>query len=262
MRKLSAKIYSKAYFNSERCEGFFEYQKNKLSPVKQIEVDLLQLKKNDLVLDIGCGRGDVPYYLTKRNINFWATDYSKDAVEMTKKRVTTKYKKQILLADARKFSIKNVYFTKMLLGDVIEHMTYTDALKVVNRCFDQLDNDGLLVIHTAPNTWFKKYTYPFTRIILTLLRMKSVLEKLDENIAATHDYHIDEYSPIDLYNLMRKSKFKKYKIWLNRDAIRTSSSNYLDPIKKSPFLRSAIWVINNSPLLYFFGNDLFVLATK
>lgn len=262
MRRISPKIYDQKYFESERCEGFVEYKDNKLSYIKQIEINLLNLNKNDTVLDVGCGRGDIPHYLSAQNYNFWATDYSEDAIKITKRRVKQKYKKQIILADARKFSIKHVKFTKILIGDVVEHMTYSDAVNVVNKLYDQLDENGVLVIHTAPNTWFKKYTYPLARITLGFLGFKEVVTKLDENIKGTHDYHIDEYSPVDLQTLMKKSKFKKYKIWINRDVVRTSSTNYLDPIKKSLFLRIIIWIINNSPLIYFVGNDLFVVARK
>src|SRR6266446_4071196 len=119
MRKISAKVYSEKYFESDRCEGYAEYISNKLSYIKQLEIDLLKLNKNDIILDVGCGRGDIAAYLSENKFNFWATDYAEDAIKLTKKRVSPKYKKQIILADARKFSIKNVKFTKMIIGDVI-----------------------------------------------------------------------------------------------------------------------------------------------
>ena len=72
MRKISAKVYNEQYFESDRCEGYAEYISNKLSYIKQIEIDLLELKKNDIILDVGCGRGDIPSYLSKNKFNFWA----------------------------------------------------------------------------------------------------------------------------------------------------------------------------------------------
>jgi 2-polyprenyl-3-methyl-5-hydroxy-6-metoxy-1,4-benzoquinol methylase len=262
VQKIRPKIYNKKYFDSERCEGFAEYKKNKLSPVKIIEISLLNLRKKDRVLDVGCGRGDIPHYLSKRGYDIWATDYSNDAVEITQKRVTSKHRKQVFLCDARKQVIKNTIFDKIVVGDVIEHMTFKDALRLVNNTYLELADGGILVVHTSPNVWFKKYIYPLTKIAFKIMRFEKVVSMLDENIEGTHHYHIDEYSPLSLFKLMKKSKFKKFKVWVNRDAVRESSTNYLDPIKKSALLKACIWSINNSPLIYLFGNDLFVVAQK
>ncbi len=262
MQKINPKIYNKKYFNSERCEGFFEYKKNRLSPIKLIQIGLLNLQKDDRVLDLWCGRGDIPYYLSKKGYNVWGSDYSKDAIEMTRRRIASKYRKQIFLCDARKKIVEKIKFHKVIVGDVVEHMTFRDALNLVNNAYLSLEEGGILLIHTAPNIWFKKYTYPIAKIALKLLRFEKVIKKLEENIEGTRNYHIDEYNPISLIKLMKESKFSEYKVWVNRDAVREQSSNYLNPIKKSSLLKTIIWLINNSPLIYLFGNDLFAIAKK
>lgn len=261
-QRINSKIYNIQYFDSERCEGFYEYKKNDLSPLKKIEISLLDIRKNDKILDIGCGRGDIPNFLSHRNFNIWAIDYSADAVEITKKRVSDSYRKQIFLHDARKQLRLKIKFNKIIIGDVIEHMTFKDALKVINNAYSELDDRGVLVIHTAPNVWFKKYIYPIIRIAFSVIKFENVRHRLDENIKNTHEYHINEYSYLTLLKLMKRTKFKNFKVWINRDAVRESSSNYLNPIKKSKVFKLYIRFINSSPLIYFFGNDLLVMAKK
>jgi cyclopropane fatty-acyl-phospholipid synthase-like methyltransferase len=262
MQRLSLKIYTKEYFNSDKCEGYSEYKNNHLSPLKTIEVNLLDLQKKDIVLDIGCGRGDIPHFLSQRGYNIWAIDYSKDAVEITRKRVASQHRKQVILRDARKQLIKNITFNKIIVGDVIEHMTFKDALKLINNAYLELVDGGILMIHTAPNIWFKKYMYPLIRIAFKIMKYKKLVRRLDENIESTRNYHINEYSFLSLSKLMKTSKFRTFKVWVNRDVIREKSVNYLGSIKKPMLFKACAWLINNSLLIYLFGNDLFVIAKK
>jgi tRNA uridine 5-carbamoylmethylation protein Kti12 len=89
-----------------------------------------------------------------------------------------------------------------------------------------------------------------------------VLKKFEENIKATYKYHVDEYSIIDLKKIFKKSKFRKFKAWVNPDVLRVDSDNYLNSIKNDLLIKSATFLINKTFLVNLFGNDLFVLAKK
>ena len=259
---LSPKLYTAKYFKSIRCEGYYEFTSNELSAVKKIEIDLLNLKPTDKVIDIGCGRGDIVHFLYEQGISFYGVDYASSAVKLTKDRLPSKYHSRILQSDARHIALPDKSFTKVVLGDIIEHMTYSEAVEVINESFRLLKPGGTLVIHTAPNTRFKNYVYPLIRLVIMAAGYKNTLRLLDENIIATKRYHVDEYSILDLKRVMNKSLFRHHSAWVHRDALRNQTKNYLNPLKSNPLIKAGVFVINNSPLIYFFGNDLFVVATK
>ena len=259
---LDSNIYSKKYFESERCEGFYEAKRGVLSPVKMKEMEMLRIKKNEIFLDVGCGRGDILAYANKLGCDIWGIDYSKDAISLSKKKVPKKNRHQIVKGNALNTGFSDNFFDKILVGDVVEHVTYEEAKEMVDELFRILKPKGKILIHTAPNLWFKKFIYPLLKVVLLLMNQNKLKISLERNIKATYKYHVDEYSIVGFNRLMKKSKFNDYKTWILRDALRTESRNYLTPLKKSAFLNIFVRLINGSFLIYFFGNDLFCLATK
>ena len=258
---LNPNIYDRAYFNSAQCEGYVEFKSGRLSPIKQLEIDLLKIEKTDCVLDIGCGRGDIISYLSKMGINFWGVDYSLNAVKLTRKKVKINEQKRVLHDDARKISLPNESVNKILIGDVIEHMTYNEAKVVIEEAFRLLTKSGVCVIHTAPNKAFRKYLVPILKSLLKFYK-PLIYKKFVYNIKVVDKYHINEYSLGELNKLMATSSFKKYTVWANRDVLRKNGLNYLQNIRNKLFFRLIAGVINNTPLINLFGNDLFVLAIK
>lgn len=258
---LNSRIYTQQYFLSPRCEGLIEFRKGKLSVVKKREIELLSLKQSDYVLDVGCGRGDTADYLKKKNIKFKTVDYSKAAVYLTRKRLGLKHCKNVILADARKMKFKDNTFDKILLGDVIEHMKPEEGISVLNEIYRVLKNGGVLVLHTAPNIYFKKIIYPLIYPILKLYNYK-IAKELKENIDATYKYHVFEYSLLSLKNVISKSNFNFAHVWVEKDALRKGTKNYLDDIKNDYLIKLASSLINHTFLINFFGNDLFAVLIK
>lgn len=260
---LNSKIYDEKYLNSFRCEGFYEDQEGKLSPVKEIEVRLLGVSENDRFLDIGCGRGEILGYLVNKCRWVYGVDYSEDAVRLTQKRLSVIFRKNIIKADARKIPLKSNTITKILMGDIIEHMTLQEAAEMIREAHRLLKPGGKLIIHTSPNKYFIKY---LSKIICWNLRFfgyKTVARKFKSNLEANKVYHVFEYSTEDLKKIMQKGPFKKnFKIWINPDVIRISSNNYLSPLKRNFVMIALSALINKTFLLQFFGNDLFVSAVK
>lgn len=259
---IDPKIYDRQYFFSDWCEGFAEFEKNSLSPIKQEEIKLLNLKTNDKVLDIGCGRGDIAWFLSQNHYDFWAIDYSTEAISLTKTRVRNEYHQRIILCDARMIDMPSNSFDKILLGDIIEHMTFQDAIKTINQAHRLLNPGGILVIHTSPNLWFKKLVYPLAKIFLILFRQQTTAHKLEKTIQASFTYHIDEYTPLSLRQLMKRTNFKQFKVWIKPDVLRQTSDGWLRPLRSHCFFRTVAWLANNTPLIAIFGNDLFVRANK
>ncbi len=261
-KMLDPSIYNRNYFLSERTEGYREYTNNKLSPIRQEEIRLLKLCSKDKIIDIGCGRGDIVRYLSLHEYEFVGLDYSQEAINVTRSSLPEKKHSWIVLGDAKSVKFPDENFTKAIIGDVIEHMSYDEALRVINEAYRLLKKDGKVVVHTAPNLWFKKYVYPFVRIIFIIMGKRELVRNLDKNIKATYKYHVDEYSPASLKKLFEKSNFTKFNVRVHPDALRTTSDNYLNSIKSGPFFKVVSFIINRTPLINFFGNDLLVVATK
>jgi len=260
---ISPSIYDKKYFFSTQCEGFEEYRSDQLSPIKKLEVEYLDLKKLEVFLDVGCGRGDVLAFLFKKGYKkILGIDYSAEAVKICKSRIPKSYKKNIVVGNARKMPYKNSSVDKILIGDVIEHMTYAEAVEMIDEAHRILKTGGKLVIHTAPNRFFSQYLYKIVRLIFTIMGFGKESNGLIQNIKVIRKYHIDEYSIYDLRHYMSLTRFKNYRVFIHPDSLRTSSSNYLNSIKKNIFVQSVSRIINNSFLLNWFGNDLFVVASK
>jgi hypothetical protein len=125
-----------------------------------------------------------------------------------------------------------------------------------------LKKGGKLVIHTSPNKYFSKYVYRIVYVLLKVVGKNHVAENLKSNIDATKIYHVFEFFPKDLSQLMEKSRFRKYHVWVNPDALRLSSKNYLTPLKNNIFFRLSSVIVNKTFLLQILGNDLFAIASK
>jgi ubiquinone/menaquinone biosynthesis C-methylase UbiE len=259
---LNPKIYNTKYLISQRCEGYFEDLEGKLSPIKEIEVRLLDISKKDIFLDVGCGRGEVLDFLSFKSKCVYGVDYSADAVRLTKNRLSAKFKNNVIKSDARYINLKDGTVTRILMGDIVEHMTFDEAVEMVNEAYRLLKPKGKLIIHTSPNKYFSKYLHKYIYYFLAVTGYKNVANKFKTNIDATRIYHVFEFTPNDLKLLMKKSRFKNYNIWINPDALRISSRNYLTPLKNNLFFRFISKLVNKTFLLNILGNDLFVSAIK
>jgi ubiquinone/menaquinone biosynthesis C-methylase UbiE len=259
---LNPKIYDKKYLTSHRCEGYYEDLEGKLSPIKNLEMKMLAICERDVFLDVGCGRGEILAHVCKNSKNIYGVDYSRDAVSLTRKRLPVRFRKNILQTDARKIKLKSNSVNKILMGDIVEHMTFSEAVEMLDEAYRLLKPNGQLIIHTSPNRYFSKYIAKAVYAVLQWLGYKSVAKNFKANIDATRIYHVYEFSRADLKKLLSRSKFSDYKTWIHPDVLRVSSKNYLTPLKNNLMFSLFSQMVNRTVLLELFGNDLFAVATK
>lgn len=158
-------IYNSDYVN--KYEGANSFRIKRL-------LNLIKFKKNDIVLDAGCGNGQLLYYIYKKINYYYGVDFSKEFI----KRAIKKQKKKdisnskFICSDIEKFCIKKKnYFNKIFTFDFSEHIYDYDFLRIFSKLYYSLKIGGTLYIHT-----------PNGEYILELLKKKNIFKRQIEHI--------------------------------------------------------------------------------
>ena len=249
--------YSKLYDSDDyldRIEGLVDYEKRKISYIKQIEIDLLNINPSDCFLDIGCGRGEVLRHVLKTTDKISGIDISKKSVENTIK--ICGGKGNIQQASATDIPFSDESFDKILIVDVIEHLTPEDSKKMILECKRLIREGGRILIHTAPNKNFMDSIFYPGRKILKIFGI--IIDSLEEKVANEKKYHINTYTPQRLFNeivscnlnckiLYPIGLFRGGNHYLLSSLLIRVLSKIVDPISKLPVVRNLL------------VNDLFAL---
>ncbi len=165
--------------------------------------DLINPREEDSILDVGCGRGELSYQLSKFCKKVTAVDYSKDAI-----RIAQETYAKLSTANRLEYSCTDVLtmpdtasFDKIVLSDVYEHIDAEVMEKLLPKLRDMMTEDGKLFIHTAPNLdWYEK-VYPRQR--REALRQRRYLPKNPRNYYEKL-MHINEQSSRSLYDTLSR----------------------------------------------------------
>ena len=98
----------------------------------------LMLSFSDVVLDIGCDKGDLVSFLRPFCKKIIGIDINKEVIERSKN-------KDLMVMDARKTNFSDNYFTKIVSSMTIEH------IPDLKKTFEEIDRiikpQGLVVLH-------------------------------------------------------------------------------------------------------------------
>jgi len=257
----SSEIYSREYFMSDRCDGYNDFIKNKgLSYIKKKQLKLIAPKEGDRILDIGCGRSEVLYHCAKQGATVFGLDYSKDALDISKTTLDGIKKTYLCCSCASPMPFKPEQFDKILVGDVIEHLTPEESEKCVEEIGKILKKGGYVLIHTSPNVYFKKIIFPLLEFLFGLIGRSDSLNDIRLHIAQDN-VHINEYSPFRFKKLIKSSGLES-KVWIDKDILREGESRFTQGIAKSPLLKFISKVLALRPFIYLFSNDFWAIGKK
>ena len=159
---------------------------------------MIDFMKGKYVAELGCGHGFISIVLSSEVKQL-------DGFDVDTKAINT----AVYLKD--KYSIKNLNFfvfdgyntnrlensyDVVLSSDVLEHVP--EPLKYLSECYRILRDDGVLIL-TTPN---------------------GLIAKKNGNIIKSHSpFHITEYYPLELENMLTKNKFKILKVYRSLDVV-------------------------------------------
>ncbi len=221
MKTIPSTVYDKDYY-TKVCLGSSEFNqthgKNLAGEVKEL-LSIIDVRKNDTILDIGCGRGDITINLGKRAKMAIGIDYSKDGITLANRAKKTfpdtiKKKIEFYEMNATKLDFDDNFFDKVIALDVIEHLNKQEMKKMMQEVKRVLKPNGIFFAHTGTNKILHNYTYPmYIRPINNIIRafdrifFNKIYDALpkDPRTDAEHIQHINE--PTFFY---LKSLFNEY----------------------------------------------------
>jgi ubiquinone/menaquinone biosynthesis C-methylase UbiE len=273
MKSVPAKIYDENYYHSINEGGnlFYKTKGKILSRRMRVSLSHVKIRKSDTILDFGCGRGDLVFYLAPHCRNVIGVDYSKDSIKICNMMLNKYYKKYKNIHFSRStiagLKLRDNSIDKIFLLDVVEHLYPKELDLLLNKLYRAMKSDAVLVIHTCPNTNFYKYGYPFVRLIFPILRkMPSFrklidtkpnwkgLERLPKNPEVnSHNMfgHVNEMSPKRMKKILIRHGFKT----------RIRIYPFLRELD-TPVLKISYMVLSLPIIRFMFSADIMAIARK
>ena len=272
IRSVSPEIYDQKYFKETYgADCFF---KNEVAQKFKYTLKVSGfVPKDDLVLDIGCGRGDLTLALASNGARVVGLDYSESALEFARqasKNLHENLKNNISLvkSDAVRLPFPDGQFNLVFMVDIVEHLYPEQLHECFNECCRILKSGGRLIVHTSPNKWYNDIAYPFwerpiNRVINKLFR-QNLLTRHPIRTEMDLKVHVNEQTVPSLKKYLTRVGFVS-KIWLGDE--------YLMPHKKETFLMQVLELCRQiachlfplslvPPLSYLFSNNIWVIARK
>jgi ubiquinone/menaquinone biosynthesis C-methylase UbiE len=255
MRSVAPDVYSVDYFLNQ-CEGNQDFQKSSISKRLEFAINLLPIKKGEMILDIGSGRGEMAHQLSKYGTEVYAIDYSINAIIIATERFGSEDRLHFIQMDAKNLEFQDKYFDKIFMIDIVEHLNPEELKMVLSEAKRVLKDNGALVIHTAPNLYLTWWVRLVSKIIKK--EWKSTI------------YHINEMTPFQIKKILHEENF-----YLNIFITRSNNfysnqvegqnsfikiiSKFLDFLLENPISN---FLFEHSFIRYIIGTDIYAIAHK
>jgi SAM-dependent methyltransferase len=157
--------YSTSYYLRD-CGGFDAFKQSKAGILRDVRLksvaDLAQMVPPGRALDLGCGRGELSLRLAREGHQVVSIDYSQSAIDLAQEAARTaacNSKIDYYCGSVNAAPLAGKY-DLAVASDLIEHMTREELDLLYQRVAAHLTADGIFVVHTFPNAWYYKYSYP------------------------------------------------------------------------------------------------------
>ncbi|MFH1775946.1 MAG: class I SAM-dependent methyltransferase [Candidatus Omnitrophota bacterium] len=236
-------IYDADYYLHAYSGDVSKYLSNlgNLSVLMQSCYKLAELKPEEKVLDLGCGRGDLSFFCVLQGFKVTAVDYSEGAVKLAQKtrEMLPKDKQNNLIIKQSDFKVldESEKYDVVFMADFVEHL-HNWELKLLFEKMQKIlrPKTGRLIIHTAPNRNWINIIFPLKKILDwpgTILKGKDFHYKRDK-YSYDAEMHVNELTPTGLRKFLKNYNAK---VWCDDD-----SSNIISQLTKN-FAGSNIWCV-------------------
>jgi ubiquinone/menaquinone biosynthesis C-methylase UbiE len=258
---LPSTLYTEDYFLTA-CEGYTEFVESEgehLSRRLASAFEVASVEPGMVVLDVGCGRGEIVRHCARLGANAYGIDYASVAVEMSRDLIAKVDDADGLMgvaqADAKHLPFPGDYFDRVLMLDVVEHLYPWELHKALLDVRRVLKPDGMLVVHTAPNRWYDRYAYPVVRTVRRLMGQGRLYPRDPRafGVAVNQDVHVNEQDMLSLRRTLQKAGFRS-KVWLDSPPQKRDESALLAALRQVAFG----W----PPFRWFFEREVFAVASK
>ena len=258
---IGSKDIGASYFNSDGL--------HKLAWIKKI-IDTVTFNKEDVVLDIGCGRGELVFQLAHIfKLRAIGIDYSRECVNFLndiKRKHPIEVQENIgfYCVNAEKIELEDNCIDKIFIVETIEHISNKEFINILKECKRLLKPNGLLYIASKSNKWFDSSGFYILKLLYYLFKRERLLHpkvgqfkylKQDKDYDESKIFlHINEQSVLSLKYILMKAGFKS--------TISMDNTNNLfncATLKKNKFLA---FLYDLFRLKYLFGDGFTVFAYK
>ena len=259
---VSSSLYTEEYFRTA-CEGFDVFNTSEgeqLSRRLASAFALAEVKPGMVVLDVGCGRGEILRHAAQLGADAYGIDYAPVAVNMSRRVIDplgsiAPGHTAVYLADAKHLPFPTASFDRVLMFDVVEHLhpwELDEALREIRRV---LKPDGRFIVHTAPNIWYDRYAYPIVRRVRTLMGRGANYPKNPREflVSVNEHVHVNEQSMWSLSRTLRAAGFRG-KVWLESQPQHGGENFFIDNFRQLLF--------RVPPFRWFFEREVFAVVAK
>lgn len=170
----------KKYYQEKEVTGSYDsqrmgnpYRREKRQRETKIFLDLLDKKKKDKVLELGCSSGHLTQYLGKVT----AIDTSKGMLKITKKKNP---KAEVIAADMFEMPFKKSLFNKVVTMRVWNHLNKTELGCAIHEAKRVLTKDGILIFDIEEKNWLRRLVHSFYKNIFKIKGFKIYQYTFDE----------------------------------------------------------------------------------
>jgi 2-polyprenyl-3-methyl-5-hydroxy-6-metoxy-1,4-benzoquinol methylase len=229
-----AKEYTEEYYRSTCCGYFEEYLRGEIPLKHRKALQYLEVHPREVILDIGCGRGELIEACAGKGSKAIGIDYSSAAVKMAK---NWKGNAVIIQGSATALPFGKEVFDKVVMLDVVEHLAPDDFLKCLEEVHRVLKKEGQIPIHT-PNIWGDNISSLYFKVAF---KFRTFLKRKKPSLGACpySAFHVNVLSPVSLKRILRRGGFRS-KIWFAGHPLK-DTPYWWRTVDKILFFATSIW---------------------
>jgi len=232
-------------------------------------IDLLRLAPGLRLLDIACGRGEVPALACRAGVEAIGIDYSDASIAFAAKvrggmDVEPSANFLLVQGDACNLPFADASFDRVSMLDIVEHLVPSQLESMFREVSRILRPDGFAVIHTLPNRWVYEGGYKLARLLWRRLPR-------DPRNPYEKQIHVNEQDIVRLHRMLNGVGLS-HRLWLEQHMPaqarwRAGQATYTDQ-RAAVYPLMARWPgrllegLSTTPLRLVLSNDIFAVLWR